>query len=57
MSARREQLDKPTFKGPKQRKRWSYREAKTAFNRTVRRAAKRDPEDAPRKREFHGWYW
>lgn len=52
-----EQLDKPSFKSPKCRKRWSYHWQKTAYSRGVRRAAKRDPEGAPRKRQFSGWYW
>lgn len=54
--SRREQLDKPTFKGVKCRKR-SYAAQKAAFNRAIRRAAKRDPENAPGYRQFSGWFW
>ena len=53
MGVKIEQISKDTLPVPRNSKRY----AKRLFSRKNRREAKRDPENAPKRRVYSGWYW
>ena len=49
----REQFSKDTWPVPRKARKW----LKKQLARWNRRVAKRNPEDAPKKNRYRGWYW